>query len=137
MPTHRNPILSALTAVILLSFTPTARADSFSAVFVYGDSLSDNGNLHSAVGLPPPPYYNGRFSNGPVAVEQLAAQLVAPLFDFAWGGATTGVGNGGDGGSQTSLGFLHLPGMLSELAAYHRPPCTHPEFALRGLGWRE
>ena len=96
MPTHRNPILSALTAVILLSFTLAARADSFSAVFVYGDSLSDNGNVHSAIGLPPPPYYNGRFSNGPVAVEQLAAQLVAPLFDFAWGGATTGVGNGGD-----------------------------------------
>ncbi|WP_242617932.1 hypothetical protein [Edaphobacter modestus] len=35
MPTHRNPILSALTAVILLSFTPTAGADSFSAVFAY------------------------------------------------------------------------------------------------------
>ncbi|WP_242618243.1 SGNH/GDSL hydrolase family protein [Edaphobacter modestus] len=88
--------------------------------------MSDNGNLHSAVGLPPAPYYNGRFSNGPVAVEQLAAQLVAPLFDFAWGGATTGVGNGGDAGTQTSLGLLHLPGMLTELATSTVPPGLAP-----------
>lgn len=121
MPTRRNAILSALAAIIL-SFSLSARAESYSAVFVYGDSLSDNGNLFAVSGVPPAPYYNGRFSNGPVAVEQLAAQLAAPLFDFAWGGATTGIGNSGDGGSQTSLGAFSLPGMLSELAAYPVPP---------------
>jgi phospholipase/lecithinase/hemolysin len=59
----------------------------------------------------------GRFSNGPVAVEQLAQSLNAPLTDYAWGGATTGIGNEGDNGTQTSLGFLGLPGMTSSYLA--------------------
>lgn len=121
MPIRRT-LLSAFVALFLLSFSYSASADPYSAVFVYGDSLSDNGNLYAVSGIPPFPYYNGRFSNGPVAVEQLAAQLGAPLHDFAWGGATTGIGNSGDGGSQTSLGLFGLPGMLTELAAYPVPP---------------
>jgi cholinesterase len=124
--TRRAAILSASVVVVLVAFTLTARADSYSAVFAYGDSLSDNGNLFAAIGYPPAPYFNGRFSNGPVAVEQLAAQLGAPLIDFAWGGATTGLGNQIDGGSQTSLGALSLPGMLAELAKYPVPPALIP-----------
>ena len=46
-------------------------------------------------------------------VERLAAAAGAPLFDFAWIGATTGVGNYGDGGTVTSLGAYSLPGMTS------------------------
>ncbi len=81
------------------------------ALVVYGDSLSDNGNVFKATGFPPPPYYAGRLSNGPVAVEDLASMLHASLLDFAWGGATTGVGNSGDNGTATTTGFLSLPGM--------------------------
>lgn len=33
--------------------------------------------------------YQGRFSNGPVWIELVAANLSAPLYDFAVGGATT------------------------------------------------
>jgi len=102
-------------AIMLLAFTAIASADSFSSVIVYGDSLSDNGNLYAAIGYPPSPYYNGRFSNGPVTVEQLAAMLGAPLYDFAWGGATSGIGNYVDGGTQTSFGAFGLPGMIPEL----------------------
>jgi phospholipase/lecithinase/hemolysin len=47
-------------------------------------------------------------------VEYLATALGAPLIDFAWIGATTGVGNYGDGGTTTSFGSFSLPGMLSE-----------------------
>ena len=112
---------------MLLAVAATASAGPvYSAVFVYGDSLSDNGNLYAATGYPPAPYYNGRFSNGPVAPEQLAALLGAPLFDFAYGGATTGLGNIGDGGTQTSRGLLGLPGMLAELAAAPLPPALIP-----------
>ena len=112
---------------MLLAFTVTASADPlYSAVFVYGDSLSDNGNLYHAIGYPPAPYYDGRFSNGPVAVEQLAAMLGAPLFDFAYGGATTGVGNIVDGGTQTTPGLLGLPGMLAELAGATVPSALIP-----------
>ncbi|HEU4635682.1 MAG TPA: SGNH/GDSL hydrolase family protein [Edaphobacter sp.] len=125
MPIRRT-LFSAFVALFLLSLSYSASADPYSAVFVYGDSLSDNGNLYAVSGFPPAPYYNGRFSNGPVAVEQLAAQLGAPLQDFAWGGATTGIGNGGDGGSQTSFGIFGLPGMLTELATYPVPPALVP-----------
>jgi phospholipase/lecithinase/hemolysin len=39
-----------------------------------------------------------------------------PLFDFAWSGATTGVGNGGDDGTPTTIGTFGLPGMAMEFA---------------------
>ena len=87
---------------------------------VYGDSLSDNGNLYAlSLGTTPPspPYDNGRYSNGPLAVEQLGTKLGLPLTDFAVAGATSGVGNYGDGGTQTSVGALGLPGMFAELAS--------------------
>ncbi len=53
-----------------------ARAD-FSAMYIFGDSLSDTGNLASAPGQGdfPPPFFENRVSNGPVAVETLAASL--------------------------------------------------------------
>ncbi len=127
METRRAVILSALVAVILLTFTLTASADSsYSALIVYGDSLTDNGNLFAAIGYPPAPYFNGRFSNGPVSSEQFAGLLGVPLLDFAWGGATSGLGNQVDGGSQTTLGALNLPGMMVELAKYPVPPALIP-----------
>lgn len=104
---------------IVLAVTSVASAGAFSNVYVYGDSLSDLGNIYNASGhtIPlSPPYYMGRFSNGPVTVEYLANTLHAPLTSFAWGGATTGVGNSGDGGTQTMVGTKGLPGMLPQLS---------------------
>jgi phospholipase/lecithinase/hemolysin len=77
------------------------QASAYSAMYVFGDSLSDTGNVYAATGgtVPTsPPYYLGRFSNGPVWVETLSANLglgaVAPSVlggkNFAWGGAVTG-----------------------------------------------
>lgn len=54
---------------------------------VFGDSLSDNGNLFDLIGLPPPPYWEGRSSNGPTYAEQLAVSLGAKLDDLAFAGA--------------------------------------------------
>ena len=110
----------ALLAVVLLAMTSIANAGPYSNVFVYGDSLSDTGNIYNASGhtIPQsPPYYMGRFSNGPLAVEYLSNSLGAPLTSFAWGGATTGIGDSGDGGTQTTLGALGLPGMLLQVQA--------------------
>ena len=112
MRTPRN-VLAIMLVAGLAAF---ASASTFTSVIVYGDSLSDNGNLYALTGQPPAPYYNGRFSNGPVAVEYLASTLGVPLSDFAWGGATTGIGNHGDGGTPTSYGAFGLPGMQVELA---------------------
>ena len=105
-----------LLGVAMVLVSSSALASSFSSLVVFGDSLSDNGNLYSLIGYPPAPYYDGRFSNGPVAAEQLATNLGAPLYDFAVGGATSGVGNYVDGGTQTAPGMFGLPGMQAELA---------------------
>ena len=108
----------ALLSILLLAMTAVASASPYSAIFVYGDSLSDTGNIFAASGgtyPPSPPYYKGRFSNGIVTVEYLANSLHSPLTSFAWGGATTGVGNSGDMGSQTMVGTLGLPGMIPQL----------------------
>jgi phospholipase/lecithinase/hemolysin len=117
MPFRNFMPFAALVAIGMAVSAPLAQADSFSSVIVYGDSLSDNGNLFAVSGFPPPPYYQGRLSNGPVAVEQLASQLGVPLHDFAYAGATTGIGNYSDGGTQTSAGLFGLPGMKVELAS--------------------
>jgi cholinesterase len=110
-----SPILVAFTAALLLPLrTP---AESLSSIVVYGDSLSDNGNLFAATGQPGAPYYAGRRSNGPVAVEQMAARLGVPLIDYAWIGATTGIGNYADQGSTTTSGTAHLPGMWVEFSS--------------------
>jgi phospholipase/lecithinase/hemolysin len=41
----------------------------FKHLVVFGESLSDNGNSLFLFGVPQPPYYNGRWSNGPNWVD--------------------------------------------------------------------
>jgi phospholipase/lecithinase/hemolysin len=41
----------------------------FRRLVVFGDSLSDNGNPLFLFSLPQPPYYKGRWSNGPNWVD--------------------------------------------------------------------
>ncbi|HSW71129.1 MAG TPA: SGNH/GDSL hydrolase family protein [Gammaproteobacteria bacterium] len=60
----------------------------------FGDSLTDNGNLYRILKFIPrsPPYYEGRFSNGPTWAETVA-QHYEKTFDlpytiYAYGGAT-------------------------------------------------
>src|SRR3954468_24545511 len=101
----------ALQFVLIAGTALTVAAAPFASVVVCGDSLSDNGNFFGATGQPPGPYFAGRSSNGPVAAELLASILGTPLQDFAWAGATTGIGNHLDpGGSATTFGSFRLPG---------------------------
>jgi phospholipase/lecithinase/hemolysin len=81
-------------------------------MYVFGDSLSDTGNVFNASQATgtvfPPIYFNGRFSNGPNWVDYLAEDLnLSPTpvtalglgipssqgINFAFGGATTGLDN--------------------------------------------
>ncbi len=102
----------ALLGTALGLFMSVAAAAPFSNLYVFGDSLSDTGNMRNLVLAAtggatdplPPPYFNGHFSNGPVAAEYLAAELgmtadPVALADgsinpsgtnFAVGGAATG-----------------------------------------------
>jgi phospholipase/lecithinase/hemolysin len=76
----------------------------FTDLFVFGDSLSDVGNIDELTPIfflvpdtPGPYYYQGQFSNGPVYVDALAAGLGLPSVthslaggnNFAYGGAKT------------------------------------------------
>jgi len=106
-------VLSAL--LLTFALAANVQAQSISQVVVLGDSLSDNGNLYNLIGRPGAPYWQGRISNGPVAVEYLAQSLGVPLKDFAVAGATTGVGNIVDGGTVETLGFVSLPGITTAL----------------------
>ena len=88
-------------ALLLLVFQPIAAlatAPTYDAIYVFGDSYCDVGNLFILTGgaKPAPPYYNGRFSNGPIWVEHLAGSFSLPMLpalspgggtDYAFGGA--------------------------------------------------
>ena len=50
---------------------PALAASPYGAIYSFGDSLSDVGNVYDAVGLPYAPYSNGRFSNGRLAGRSL------------------------------------------------------------------
>jgi phospholipase/lecithinase/hemolysin len=80
----------------LASMTAQAATPSYDSLYVFGDSYCDVGNLFTATGgaEPAAPYYNGRFSNGPLWLDHVAGFLGVPLkasllggTDYAFGGA--------------------------------------------------
>ncbi|KAI8318443.1 hypothetical protein GQ54DRAFT_314482, partial [Martensiomyces pterosporus] len=83
-------LVSIATATI---FTAQALAYSVSkpTLYIFGDSLSDIGTLKElTLGLvPPPPYWQGRFSSGPSWNEYLAPLLGYNLYNKAIGGSTS------------------------------------------------
>ena len=93
-------IVASLLLLSGLAGAATASASGFSNMYVFGDSLSDSGNVFALTGYPPEPYWNGRFSNGPTYAENLAGMLgftAAPALlggtNYAFGGATAGPGS--------------------------------------------
>ncbi len=78
-----------------LFFSVQAAAAPIEKIVVFGDSMSDNGNLYEYMkrDLPmSPPYFEGRFTNGPVWIELLTDMYYpktnrAHLLDYAFGGA--------------------------------------------------
>ncbi|MEH1781655.1 MAG: SGNH/GDSL hydrolase family protein [Nostoc sp.] len=124
---------------VLFSFMlPTkASAASFDQLFVFGDSLSDTGNIYNATNAigkpypPSPPYFEGRFSNGPIWVDYLGDQLglkptlltdinfttIPPTpiptqgINFAFGGASSGLDN-------AVFPNQGLPGVLKQVSDF-------------------
>ena len=85
-------------ASLCLAVSPIA-AHAYSAFYVFGDSLSDVGNVYAATGGAEPgsPYSNGQFSNGPIWAQDLSNSLGLGVLkpsltggtDYAFGSATT------------------------------------------------
>jgi phospholipase/lecithinase/hemolysin len=133
---QRALVLSALPVTLVTGmpqavFSASLSAQKFEEIYVFGDSLSDVGNVFNVAlavteeGFPPPPYFQGRFSNGPVWVDYLAQDLgLAPTpyidvaggavptdgINYAFGGATTGSSN------STIAGLL--PGLQQQIDNY-------------------
>lgn len=116
--------LFLLTLMAAIAFSAQHPAP-IAALVVFGDSLSDVGNVFRATGgvsPPNPPYFQGRYSNGRVWVEYLADSLeVDPdwVQNLAYGGATTG-----------RSGNTPVPGLLSQVQTYVQ---AHPGLESRGL----
>ena len=74
MHLKQKSIIAALLSLILFSGGSYAD-DDFSELVIFGDSLSDTGNLASVRGDFPFPFFNNRVSNGPIMVDVLAELL--------------------------------------------------------------
>lgn len=84
--------LACSTVAALVCVSPASAAtlsDVFTSFYVLGDSNSDFGNLGE--NGPPPPYFNGQFSNGPVWADILDDAFEDPdeirTWNYAFGGA--------------------------------------------------
>lgn len=69
------PVLLCSRILLLLMLILGRPVSAFSELIVFGDSLSDTGNLASLSPIDFPwPYYDNRVSNGPLAVDVLATE---------------------------------------------------------------
>ncbi|MBW4439636.1 MAG: SGNH/GDSL hydrolase family protein [Plectolyngbya sp. WJT66-NPBG17] len=120
-------IAALVIAAIAIMISPQLRQSQqtiqpINQLYVFGDSLSDVGNVFRATGgqVPAPPYFEGRYSNGKVWVEELAAKLNLPIDrvqNFAWGGATTG-----------RNGLNRVPGVLAQVETFiQNQPKINPQ----------
>ena len=93
-------VAAAAAAAVPVAPTVAAPGAPYSALYAFGDSLTDTGNVSLATAglLPAAPYADRSFSNGPVWAQDLARSLGLPPLqpslaggtDFAYGGAMTG-----------------------------------------------
>ncbi len=118
--------LALLTFIMVVFTTSLSSSDSkpqtvspITQLYVFGDSLSDTGTIYNATGgayPPSPPYFQGRYSNGPVWVEHLASKLTIALdrtHNVAAGGATSG-----------ENGSYGVPGLLTQVKSFTK---THSQ----------
>ena len=121
-------------AVFCFTLPQKAIAANFSQFFVFGDSLSDTGNVFNVSGgqIPiSPPYFQGRFSNDKIWVDYLGKDLgltptlvtslpqdfstIPPTqgINFAFGGANSGKGN-------AVVPSVPLPGVLEQVGLFRQ-----------------
>jgi phospholipase/lecithinase/hemolysin len=93
-----RPVSCVVALILLLTFQPLAAhasSPAYSAIYVFGDSYCDVGNIFIATGgttPPSPPYFNGRFSNGPIWVDHVASARNLPMAPSLAGGTDYCVG---------------------------------------------
>ncbi len=134
------------TGFVLFSLALPLKASAFTGLYVFGDSLSDNGNVFNFTNglvkpdtaIPPsPPYSPGRFSNGSIWLDYLGNKLglTPTLFstiqspttipdqgiNYAIGGSSSGLGN--------TLVSDPLPGVLAQVGLFRQRLLTNQKLA--------
>jgi len=120
---------TSIAAAALAAGLGASPASAFTTIYAFGDSLSDVGNVYTALGVPAAPYYQGRFSNGPNWVDDLSTDLglgaVTPSLtggnDFAVGGAQTGPTPVNSGSP------IDLDGQVALFTSLHSLPGSSPK----------
>ncbi|MCK8601293.1 SGNH/GDSL hydrolase family protein [Desulfoferrobacter suflitae] len=103
-------------AALVIVAVSALHAHAFSRIIVFGDSLSDSGNVYFATGklIPAAPYHEGRFSNGLNYADLLASNLGLSLRPVLDGGTNYAVG-----GAKTASFPDQLPyNFLSQVAMF-------------------
>ncbi|KAB8319327.1 SGNH/GDSL hydrolase family protein [Tolypothrix campylonemoides VB511288] len=137
----KKELVTAGFALLSLTVPLKASAADFSQFVVFGDSLSDTGNLFNVTQglptgpLPPdPPYFQGRFSNDKIWVDYLGDNLGLPPttitdlivqlrttapegVNYAFGGSLSGQGN--------FLNVPGVPGVLEQVGSFTQPFLTN------------
>lgn len=132
MGTNRRLAAACGLSIALLAGSAAAQS-LYSSVTIFGDSLSDPGNIPKFFGFnyPPAPYYKNQFSNGPIYAYYLDGLLgiSTPFQDYAIGGAKTGAGNIGGLPGNPKIGLPNA-GIDGELTYYQQ---NHPTPGSRDL----
>lgn len=116
-----RPLRAMLSLTIGTMLIAPTFAQTFTQAVAFGDSLSDIGNVNNnTFGISPGSgYFNGRFSNGPVWIENVLSSKSLPALTFsrnggknyAYGGVKTGTGN-------TTYTFFNFPNVGTQIASY-------------------
>jgi outer membrane lipase/esterase len=104
-------ILILAASLGLSSMAAQAAAPTYSALYVFGDSYCDVGNLYLATGglEAAPPYYNMRFSNGPLWIDHVAGFLGLPMKPYLLGGTNFAFGGAWVTQPQSVTGVPSVP----------------------------
>lgn len=109
-----------MAAVLVLPITAHAASrPAFDAIYVFGDSYNDVGNIFTATGgaVPPAPYFNGRFSNGPIWIDHLAGTYNVKITPSLTGGADYAFG-GAEVTQAVPEGALSIPSIPQQVDLY-------------------
>src|ERR1700722_3162400 len=97
----RRLIMRKLFCIVAMIFAavgvPSAHASGVDAIYAFGDSLSDTGNIYIGTGgaLPLSPYVSGQFTNGNVWLRDFASDIgVGPVSPSLAGGTDYAYGGG-------------------------------------------
>lgn len=112
-------LLATLFTAIGFIAAGAASAATYSGFYVFGDSLSDSGNILATTGgtIPSAPYYAGRFSNG-----QTYADVLAGRYGFTAGPSLLGGNNFAFGGATAGGTATPIPSLGDQVAMFRARP---------------